>query len=253
VQFRYKWLDVIALGKEAPELAPYSGDLCPPSVEVDGAWYNGAPEFLCPSPSPYFVEDTKYVPTLDGTTTTTKPQCKYNPDCIIRIEDCSKDASKQECESYFTNVYAIAGNTKASIAKGLCQMCQFSETYASGTTGKPYTFSSKESRVAEGSKAWPAMATNCMASADKTNGMCAAEVAAAQSRQTAQTRAIENMPSYPPSSPPPAGNDFCDKYQADGKINGMPTCVTSDNDGNPCCTQIGNQRCQYGYCLRSVG
>ena len=48
-------------------------------------------------------------------------------------------------------------------------------------------------------------------------------------------------------------NDFCDKYQADGKINGMPTCVTSDNDGNPCCTQIGNQRCQYGYCLRSVG
>merc|ERR1719253_1847569 len=87
--FGNDWLNLFVQNEDPAELYDFAGDLCPPSVEVNGAWYNGAPELLCPLPSSYFVEDTKYVPTLDGTTTTTKPQCTKNPDCMIRIEDCA--------------------------------------------------------------------------------------------------------------------------------------------------------------------
>ena len=89
--------------------------------------------------------------------------------------------------------------------------------------------------------------------ANKVNGMCAAETLAAQSRRSAQSIAAAAMSPYPPSAPPPAGNPFCDAYAAAGKINGMHTCVASDNDGNPCCSQLANQECKFGYCLRGGG
>ena len=95
-----------------------------------------------------------------------------------------------------------------------------------------------------------------MAYADKVNGMCSAETMAAQTRRTAQSTAAAAMSPYPPSAPPPAGNKFCDDYQADGKINKMGAtnkCNPSDNDGNPCCTQLANQECKFGYCLRGGG
>ena len=68
------------------------------------------------------------------------------------------------------------------------------------------------------------------------------------------------MSPYPPTSPPPyagtpAAAAFCDAYAE--KMHGMPTCDPSDNDGNPCCTQLGNQECKcFGsncYCIRGGG
>ena len=246
-----------------------SGELCTSSVRTaDGEWDNSnVAGDGCPSPP------ASYFPGYDATA---NPQCRFNKDCITRVEDCANDADQTTCETFFANS-AAQGITAAQLTTNLCKLCQYSETHKDvagniiGTTGSPLTFSSKESRVAEGSKAYPRMATSCQASATTYNKMCEGEVLAAQSRKTAQTRAIENMPSYPPSAPPPAFEDteqqkFCDAYAAAKKTSGWHTCSPTDNpvmqpDGtpydppkyDPCCSALANQKCQYGYCLRAVG